>query len=143
MTTLMHAGKVTTPLRQLVRLQSQVHTNRQTLLWSATWPPAIQALAAELLTDPIKVVIAGAEDLKASHNIRQSFALLQDDGDKFGALEAIFERDFDGGRTLVFCSTKRGCDALTRQLRLSSWPALGIHGDKSQMERDWVLRART
>ena len=45
----------------------------------------------------------------------------------------------DGSRILVFMETKRGCDQVTRQLRLDGWPALSIHGDKSQSERDWVL----
>ena len=35
--------------------------------------------------------------------------------------------------------TKKGCDQITRQLRMDGWPALSIHGDKSQAERDWVL----
>ena len=45
----------------------------------------------------------------------------------------------DGRRILIFSETKRGCDAVTRQLRQDGWPALSIHGDKSQQERDWVL----
>lgn len=45
----------------------------------------------------------------------------------------------DGRRILIFCETKKGCDAVTRQLRMDGWPALSIHGDKSQHERDWVL----
>ena len=45
----------------------------------------------------------------------------------------------DGSKLLVFCETKRGCDTVTRQLRQDGWPALAIHGDKSQQERDWVL----
>jgi hypothetical protein len=46
----------------------------------------------------------------------------------------------DGSRILIFSETKRGCDNLTRQLRQDGWPALAIHGDKSQQERDWVLK---
>lgn len=45
----------------------------------------------------------------------------------------------DGRRILIFLETKKGCDAVTRQLRMDGWPALSIHGDKSQHERDWVL----
>lgn len=45
----------------------------------------------------------------------------------------------DGRRILIFLETKKGCDAVTRQLRMDGWPALSIHGDKSQQERDWVL----
>lgn len=43
----------------------------------------------------------------------------------------------------VFCETKRGCDSITRQLRQDGFPALCIHGDKSQQERDWVLMVGT
>ena len=38
----------------------------------------------------------------------------------------------------MFCETKRTTDDLTRELRLDGWPALCIHGDKRQEERDWV-----
>lgn len=45
----------------------------------------------------------------------------------------------DGSRILVFCETKRTCDTITRMLRQDGYPALAIHGDKQQQERDWVL----
>lgn len=45
----------------------------------------------------------------------------------------------DGSKIIIFTETKRGADMLTRQLRMDGWPALAIHGDKSQAERDWVL----
>lgn len=48
-------------------------------------------------------------------------------------------QEMDGRRILIFLETKKGCDAVTRQLRMDGWPALSIHGDKSQHERDWVL----
>ncbi|GEQ70856.1 hypothetical protein JCM33374_g4536 [Metschnikowia sp. JCM 33374] len=41
---------------------------------------------------------------------------------------------------LVFASTKRACDQVTSYLRREGWPALAIHGDKDQHERDWVLK---
>lgn len=49
-------------------------------------------------------------------------------------------QEMDGRRILIFCETKKGCDAVTRQLRMDGWPALSIHGDKSQVRmraRDW------
>ncbi|XP_043935368.1 probable ATP-dependent RNA helicase DDX5 [Protopterus annectens] len=42
-------------------------------------------------------------------------------------------------KTIVFVETKRRCDDLTRMMRRDGWPVIGIHGDKSQQERDWVL----
>lgn len=101
----------------------------------------MQALADEMQHSPIRIVIANA-GLKANHNIAQSFAILARDDEKHAALEATLDKDFDGSRMLVFLGTKRGVDALTRQLRTAGWPAMGIHGDKSQIERDWVLQVR-
>jgi len=45
----------------------------------------------------------------------------------------------DGSKIIIFTETKRNADQLTRQLRMDGWPALAIHGDKTQSERDWVL----
>lgn len=46
----------------------------------------------------------------------------------------------DGRRVIVFCGTKRSCDDLTSHMRRNQIPALSIHGDKQQSERDWVLK---
>ena len=48
----------------------QIRPDRQTLLWSATWPEEVKAIASEFLKDPYKVTIGSAE-LKANHSIRQ------------------------------------------------------------------------
>ncbi|CDQ95536.1 unnamed protein product [Oncorhynchus mykiss] len=42
-------------------------------------------------------------------------------------------------KTIIFVETKKRCDELTRRMRRDGWPAMCIHGDKSQPERDWVL----
>merc|ERR550532_1992210 len=42
-------------------------------------------------------------------------------------------------KVLIFLATKYGCDKLCKNLRKSGWPALAIHGDKTQRERDWVM----
>ena len=46
-------------------------------------------------------------------------------------------------KTLIFVETKRKADDLTFQMRKGGWPALCIHGDKSQSERDWVMKGRS
>ena len=74
--------------------------------------------------------------------IEQAFEFIGE-ADKYSALARLLEREMDGRRLLIFCETKRGCDAVTRQLRTEGWPALSIHGDKSQQERDWVLAVRS
>merc|ERR1712072_1094696 len=60
--------------------------------------------------------------------------------DKRGRLKRLLEKVMDGSRILIFASTKRGGDQLTREMRTDGWPALCMHGDKKQEERDWVLK---
>ena len=122
---------------QIRKILQQIRPDRQTLLWSATWPKEIQALANEFLTNPYQVVV-GSPDLKANHRIEQNFEF-PSEFEKYPRLLEILKKEMDGRRILIFAETKRGCDSLTRQLRQDGWPALSIHGDKSQKERDWVL----
>lgn len=52
-------------------------------------------------------------------------------------LERVMEDK--NNKILIFTGTKRVADEITRFLRQDGWPALSIHGDKQQNERDWVL----
>lgn len=46
-------------------------------------------------------------------------------------------------KTIIFTETKRRADELTKGLRRAGLPAMVLHGDKSQQERDWVLKGET
>merc|ERR1712216_915902 len=59
---------------------------------------------------------------------------------KRGRLKRLLEKVMDGSKILIFAQTKRDGDELTREMRLDGWPALCIHGDKKQEEREWVLK---
>uniref|UniRef100_A0A0D9Y4J9 RNA helicase n=1 Tax=Oryza glumipatula TaxID=40148 RepID=A0A0D9Y4J9_9ORYZ len=123
---------------QIKKIVSQIRPDRQTLYWSATWPKEVEQLARNFLFDPYKVVIIGSEELKANHAICQHVEILSE-SQKYNKLVNLLEDIMDGSRILIFMDTKKGCDQITRQLRMDGWPALSIHGDKSQAERDWVL----
>ncbi|KAM3347272.1 hypothetical protein ACQJBY_021319 [Aegilops geniculata] len=122
---------------QIKKIVSQIRPDRQTLYWSATWPKEVELLARTFLFDPYKVII-GSEELKANHAISQHVEILSE-SQKYNKLVNLLEDIMDGSRILIFMDTKKGCDQITRQLRMDGWPALSIHGDKSQAERDWVL----
>ncbi|XP_010242202.1 PREDICTED: DEAD-box ATP-dependent RNA helicase 20 [Nelumbo nucifera] len=122
---------------QIRKIISQIRPDRQTLYWSATWPKEVEQLARSFLYNPYKVVI-GSEDLTANRAIRQIVEIVSEN-QKYSKLVKLLEDIMDGSRILIFMDTKKGCDQTTRQLRMDGWPALSIHGDKSQAERDWVL----
>ena len=55
---------------QIRQIIDQIRPDRQTLMWSATWPKEVQALARDFLKDPIQVNI-GSLDLKVSEHVQQ------------------------------------------------------------------------
>ncbi|KAM9296843.1 putative ATP-dependent RNA helicase DDX5 isoform 2-T2 [Gastrophryne carolinensis] len=124
---------------QIRKIVDQIRPDRQTLMWSATWPKEVRQLAEDFLKDYVHINI-GALELSANHNILQIVDVCND-GEKDDKLVRLMEEIMSEkeNKTIVFVETKRRCDDLTRRLRRDGWPAMGIHGDKSQQERDWVL----
>ncbi|XP_022987231.1 DEAD-box ATP-dependent RNA helicase 20-like [Cucurbita maxima] len=122
---------------QIRTIVSQIRPDRQTLYWSATWPREVEKLARQFLHNAYKVII-GSSDLKANQSINQVVEVLPE-AEKYRRLIKLLVEVMDGSRVLIFVETKKGCDKVTRQLRMDGWPALSIHGDKKQAERDLVL----
>ncbi|KAK9767840.1 ATP-dependent RNA helicase dbp2 [Basidiobolus ranarum] len=124
---------------QIRKIVDQIRPDRQTLMWSATWPKEVQRLAMDYLNDYIQVNV-GSLSLSASHNVSQVVEICTDQ-EKRGLVLRHLEKIMDGheNKTLIFTATKRTADEITRFLRQDGWPALAIHGDKAQAERDWVL----
>ncbi|KAI9503335.1 ATP-dependent RNA helicase dbp2 [Coemansia spiralis] len=125
---------------QIRKIVDQIRPDRQTLMWSATWPKAVQQLARDFLSEYIQVNI-GSLDLSASHHIKQIVEVIPED-DKRNRLSRHLDVIMNQreNKTIIFSMTKRSVDDITRHLRQDGWPALGIHGDKQQTERDWVIR---
>lgn len=57
-------------------------------------------------------------------------------------LQEIGNVNDDGGKTIIFVETKKKVENITRNIRRYGWPAVCMHGDKSQQERDYVLRGK-
>lgn len=124
---------------QIRKILEQVRPDRQTLMFSATWPKEVQRLARDFLHDPYQVNI-GSHELSANHNVTQVVEVTSD-FEKRGKLVTHLERiSQENSKVIIFTNTKRVADELTKFLRQDGWPALAIHGDKQQQERDWVLR---
>ncbi|VBB87140.1 Putative ATP-dependent RNA helicase [Podospora comata] len=126
---------------QIRKIIGQIRPDRQTLMWSATWPKDVRNLASDFLTDFIQVTI-GSMDLSANHRITQIVEVVSESEKRdkmIKELEKIMEDKTAENKCLIFTGTKRVADEITRFLRQDGWPALSIHGDKQQNERDWVL----
>eukprot|EP01102_Stenamoeba_stenopodia_P001080 TRINITY_DN1094_c0_g2_i10.p1 TRINITY_DN1094_c0_g2~~TRINITY_DN1094_c0_g2_i10.p1 ORF type:complete len:540 (-),score=88.56 TRINITY_DN1094_c0_g2_i10:1105-2679(-) len=123
---------------QIRKIVDQIRPDRQTLMWSATWPKEVQALAKEYLNDPV-VINVGSTNLQANQNIKQNIEFCTEAEKRPRLMRMLHSLMAEGSKTLVFTETKRGANLLTSQLRNEGIHALAIHGDKSQQERDSVL----
>lgn len=112
--------------------------NRQTLMFSATFPTDIQHLARDFLNDYIFLSVGRVGS--TSENITQKI-LYVEDIDKKSALLDLLASSEHSGLTLIFVETKRMADQLTDFLIMQNFNATAIHGDRTQEERERALRA--
>ncbi|KAF5367174.1 hypothetical protein D9758_004044 [Tetrapyrgos nigripes] len=123
---------------QIRKIVGQIRPDRQTLMFSATWPKDVQKLANDFLKDMIQVNI-GSMELTANHNITQIIEVCSDFEKRNKLINHLEKISSENAKVLIFVATKRVADDITKYLRQDGWPALAIHGDKEQRERDWVL----
>ncbi|XOV88206.1 MAG: ATP-dependent RNA helicase DbpA [Pseudomonadota bacterium] len=114
---------------------SRLPSERQTLLFSATFPPDINNLSRRVMQAPTLVQLEEQHD---GSSIEQAACLVPDGPDRAEALAAILlERRPD--TALVFCNTRRDTQFVARMLGNQGFAALALHGELEQRERDEIL----
>ncbi len=122
-------------INDVKRIIKRLPKVRQTMLFSATMPQAIQDLSRSILTDPVKV--EANPQSTTVETIAQSIYFVEG-GDKRALLKHIL-RDPASQRVLVFTRTKHRANNLAKQLSRARIPAEAIHGNKSQTARTRAL----
>jgi len=124
---------------QLRKICGQIRPDRQVLMWSATWPREVMNLARDYLDQYYQVTI-GNLDLSGNKDVTQTIECVNDQ-DKYNNLVGYLKKHLSPkDRVLVFVETKKGADMLCKSLTYDGFKAAAMHGDKSQDERDRVLR---
>ncbi|KAI0042886.1 DEAD-domain-containing protein [Auriscalpium vulgare] len=122
---------------------------RQTLMFSATWPDAVRRLAASFQRDPVRVTV-GSDDLTANSRVEQSVEVFDDDREKdqrlLKHLHALAPKknnvsDPEAARILVFVLYKKEAARVEGMLKRSGYSVGGLHGDLSQDARTAALGA--
>jgi len=108
---------------------------RQTLMFSATMPPAIQSLAKKILNNP--TVIKASPSQTTNIDIEQYYCPLND-AERDDAVIRLFEAR-DMGKSIIFCKTKKEVDRLLQVLTKRGQSALALHGDMEQPQREQVI----
>jgi ATP-independent RNA helicase DbpA len=107
---------------------------RQTLLFSATYPEGIAGLSRQFLRQPQQVTL---HEQHEPGKIRQRFYEVEPD-QKLAAV-ALLLHHYRPVSTLAFCNTRQQCRDLLQVLRAEGFVALALHGEMEQRERDQVL----
>ncbi|WP_277186657.1 ATP-dependent RNA helicase DbpA [Caballeronia sp. BR00000012568055] len=108
--------------------------DRQTLLFSATYPEGIVKLSQQFLRNPREIKL---KEQHSSAKIKQRFYQV-DDNERLHAVGLLLDH-YRPVSTLAFCNTKNQCRDLLDVLRAQGFEALTLHGELEQRERDQVL----
>ena len=117
------------------RIIKYLPAKRQTLLFSATIPKEIAALADSLLKNPVRISVTPSA--KPVEKIEQKVFLVEKAEKRELLADIIRQRNVH--QTLVFTRTKHGADRVARDLNRAGIKAKSIHGDKSQNQRQRAL----
>ena len=119
---------------------------RQTFLFTATWPKAVQRVAADLLSaSQCKVTVgSGGDKLTANRAVTQNIMIVAP-GEKWDRLTELLQPFKAGGamhgqRVIIFANTKKDVNALGQYCWDAAFPCDTLSGDRSQSEREWVLQ---
>ena len=118
-------------------------TNRQTLMFTATWPQSIRDLASQFMTNPVRVTIGHTTELRANIRIAQTVEVIDQRAKEQRLLQLI--KQYQSGadsedRILVFCLYKKEATRIEGFLRSrGGCRVAGIHGDLSQAQRTQAL----
>ncbi|KAL7568853.1 hypothetical protein ACA910_015505 [Epithemia clementina (nom. ined.)] len=151
---------------QIRSVIQHIPKQRQTWLFSATWPREIQTLAQEFLTNPIQINVGEVNVLVANKDIQQVVTVCRDD-EKFDKLIDFLNKLMDEeqerqtikdaaaggaavkpvgggkrhGKVIVFVAKKISCHELANQLWDQGFAVDSLHGDRPQWERTKVMSA--
>jgi ATP-independent RNA helicase DbpA len=113
----------------------QTPKDRQTLLFSATFPDQINNIGKRILIDPITVKV------ESTHNndiIKQAFYKVENNEERMIALRLLLQKH-QPESSVVFCNTKREVQEVADELANRGFSAISLHGDLEQKERDQAL----
>ncbi|MCW8903397.1 ATP-dependent RNA helicase DbpA [Sedimenticola sp.] len=119
----------------LDRIIEQIPKQRQTLLFSATFPDQIQAIARRIMIQPEMIQVESVHDHAI---IEQHFYKVTDNKQRLTALRLLLLQ-FHPESTLVFCNTKKETQEVADRLCDFGFTALALHGDLEQRDRDQTL----
>lgn len=135
-------------IRTIIECTPSTSSGRQTLMFTATWPPSVRELAATFMHQPVHIAIGEnnpSGELRANTRITQKVEVLEPEAKQSRLLQIV--KEHQGGaknkndRILVFCLYKKEAVRIEGYLRSKGLRVAGIHGDLNQERRMASLEA--
>jgi superfamily II DNA/RNA helicase len=123
-------------INDIREILSNLPKERQSLFFSATLSPTIEALIGTFTDQPTTIMARTSE---TSDNVEQSIVHYFEKTDKLDKLHDLLNKE-DVERTLIFCETKRSTEALSKELVIRGFTSDAMHGNKSQSQRQRALK---
>ncbi|PRO65170.1 DEAD/DEAH box helicase [Alkalicoccus urumqiensis] len=123
-------------IEDIEKILQNANEERQTLLFSATMPPAIRKLSNKYMKSPEQVTIDKGE--VTAPLIEQAYYKVLEKNKLDSLCRIIDSETLELG--IIFCRTKKGVAELTESLQARGYMADGIHGDLTQSQRDGVMK---
>mmetsp|Transcript_50807 Transcript_50807/g.108864 ORF Transcript_50807/g.108864 Transcript_50807/m.108864 type:complete len:761 (+) Transcript_50807:138-2420(+) len=124
---------------QIRTIIDRIGKDRQTMMFTATWPKEVRNLAKDFLQEAVHIQVGCMESTSVNSDIVQQVIITRGLLDKSQKLGQIISSLGSGDRVLVFTNTKALCDELSRELRKMRVPSACIHGDRMQRDRDQAI----
>ncbi|KAI8854166.1 P-loop containing nucleoside triphosphate hydrolase protein [Chytridium lagenaria] len=124
---------------QVMKMVSNVRPSRQTILFSATFPKKMEALARKILKSPLEITVGGRSVV--CPDVHQIVEVVNDDQKFLRLLEILglaMASDPDA-KVLIFVERQESSDHLLRDLLRRGYPCQTLHGGKDQMDRESTI----
>lgn len=121
-------------LEDIKSIIDKTPAERQTLLFSATYPEGITDISQNIQKTPVDIRVESSHE---NAHIDQVFYQISN-AERNDTIVAILEH-YQPASTLIFCNTKQQCQKLANSLQQHDLHALALHGDMEQRERDQVV----
>ena len=126
---------------QVMKILANIRPDRQTVLFSATFPRQMEALARKTLSKPIEIVVGGRSVV--APEITQIVEVRSEETKFIRLLELLgklYEDDKnEDDRALIFVDRQESADGLLKDLMRKGYPCMSIHGGKDQIDRDSTI----
>lgn len=121
---------------ELDQIISLLPSPRQTLLFSATYPDTIQALAKRIMQQPVELFLDEEDTPHA--NIQQYLYPIADESNRLTTVAALLSQ-YKPDSALVFCNTRQDCESVMEYLEQLGFYAKALHGGLEQKDRNEAL----